>query len=168
MPVEFTARYFDANDPDDHLARRIAGAGTRPETAGESESSSPWVDPDYASIPADEDLPADEADRRLVWPGPAMIMPGDLLPDGQPPGYTWRENVPRICGRQPRSNAEAEAISWAYDRQQDALRKQAGLPRAEYGRTVLEDTPETIERIKQLHAEERARRRLRQGHRRAG
>lgn len=162
MPVEFTARYFDANDPDDHLARLVAG---RSDQASDAESL--WVEPDYASIPSDGELPLVEAEMRLVWPGPAMIMPAGLLPDGKPHSRDERDNASRICGEPVRSGVEADSVVRAYDRQQDALRARAGLPRPRRGRNGLEDLPETLRTIEQLHREERARRRQ-QGHRRAG
>ncbi len=162
MPVEFTARYFDANDPDDYLARLVAGRG---ETSDVAES--PWVEPDYASIPDDANVPLAEEDRELVWPGPAMIMPAGVLPDGKPYSRDDRDNASRICGEPVRSGAEADAVVRAYDRQQDALRQRGRIPLAHRGaRGKLEDTLETTELIKQLHAEEQARRQ--QGHRRAG
>lgn len=155
MPVEITERYFDPDDPNDALAQLVAGR-----RGGPAPAASPWVEPDYASIPSDADLPMDEAARTLVWPGPAMIMPAGLLPDGKPPSGSDFDNGERICGpgQRPRNNAEADAVWWAYRRQQNALRAQAGLPRAVRGPNGLEDTPATIEAIKRLHAEERARR----------
>jgi len=164
MPVEFTARYFDANDPDDHLARLVAG---RSDQAGDAES--PWVAPDYASIPSDADLPMSEEERCLVWPGPAMIMPAGLLPDGKPADGSDFDNGERIGGpgQRPRNNAEADAVWWAYRRQQNALRARAGLPRPRRGANGLEDLPETLRAIEQMHREEQGRRRQ-QGHRRAG
>ncbi|PXY16462.1 hypothetical protein BAY59_38550 (plasmid) [Prauserella coralliicola] len=159
MPVEITERYFDPDDPDDYLAQLAHGR------APDEEPESPWVEPDYASIPGDADIPMDEAERTLVWPGPAMIMPAGLLPDGKPPGRSDFDNGERIGGpgQRPRNNAEADAVWSAYMRQQRALRKRAGLPEPvrRPPRWKLEDTPETIEAIKQLHREERARRRHR-------
>lgn len=162
MPVEITERYMDPDDPDDYLAQLAAGRA-----APASPETSPWVEPDYASIPGDAEVPLNEEERRLVWPGPAMIMPGDLLPDGKPPGRSDVDNGERISGERPRNNAEADAVWWAYRRQQNALRARAGLPRPVRGPNGLEDAPETIEAIKQLHREERARRLQRQ-HGRAG
>ena len=158
MPVEVNARYFDPNDPDDYLARRFA-AGPSPAATAAVESVSPWVEPDYASIPSDGDLPWDAAERDLVWPGPAMIMPAGLLPDGRPYSRDERDNATRICGEVVTSGVEAEAVVRAYDRQQDALRSRAGLPWAVRGaRGKLEDTPETLRAIEQLHREELVRR----------
>jgi hypothetical protein len=160
MPVEITERFFDADDPDDYLARRFAPAGA------ESAPASRWVEPDYASIPNDADLPLDEDERRLVWPGPAVIMPAGLLPDGKPHGRNELDNAERICGERPRNGAEADAVVRAYKRQQRALRARAGLPRPEWGPSgKLEDTPDTLAAIERLHREERSRRAR---HRRAG
>ncbi len=158
MPVEITERYFDPDDPDDFLTQLAHGRSQPP-----AEPASPWVEPDYASIPGDGNLPLDETERTLVWPGPAMIMPAGLLPDGKPASYNERENASRICGENVRNGAEADAVVRAYDRQQNALRARAGLPQpiSRAPRWDLEDAPETIELIKRLHAEERARRRHR-------
>jgi hypothetical protein len=126
------------------------------------------VEPYYASIPTDGDLPREEAERNLVWPGPTMIMPDDLLPDGKPPSSSNFDNAERIrgFGRRPRNDAEADAVWWAYQRQQKALRARAGLPQPIRGPNGLKDTPETIEAIKKLHARERSWR-LRPGRHRA-
>jgi hypothetical protein len=122
---------------------------------------SPWAEPDYTSIPGDADLPMDKAELQLVWPGPALIMPAGLLPDGQPYSGDTRDNASRICGVEVRNSAEADAVVWAYWGQQNALRNQAGLPRPRRTapRFELEDLPETLKAIEQLHREERARRR---------
>jgi hypothetical protein len=117
-----------------------------------------WVEPDYASIPSDADLPWDAAERDLVWPGPVMIMPAGLLPDGKPYSRDERDNASRICGEVVTSGVEAEAVVRAYDRQQEALRDQAGLPQATRGANGLEDLPKTLRAIERLHREERARR----------
>ncbi|AEA28932.1 hypothetical protein Psed_6861 (plasmid) [Pseudonocardia dioxanivorans CB1190] len=161
MPVEISARYFDPNDPDDELARRFAAG--QPAAAGDLEAELPWVEPDYASIPSDADLPWDADERDLVWPGPAMIMPAGLLPDGRPYSRDERDNASRICGEVVTSGVEADAVVRAYDRQQKALRDRAGLPWAVRGANGLEDLPETLQAIAQLHREERVRRR--QAHR---
>lgn len=155
MPVEITERYFDPDDPDDRLAQLVAGQ--RPATTA---VDSPWVEPDYASIPGDADVPTNEAERILVWPGPAMIMPAGLLPDGEPHSHNERENASRICGQEVRNGVEADSVVRAYTRQQHALRERAGLPRPRRTgpRGQLEDLPETARTIEQLHREERARR----------
>jgi hypothetical protein len=160
MPVEFTARYFDANDPDDHLARLVAG---RSDQAGDAES--PWVEPDYNACPTWP--PTQEQEDALLWPGPPMIMPAGLLPDGTSRPRDSVETARRICGREIRPAAEAEAYFDAYTRQQHALRARAGLPRPRRGAKGLEDLPETLRAIEQMHREEQGRRRQ-QGHRRAG
>ena len=155
MPVEITERYFDPDDPDDYLAQLAHGRGS-----AAAETASPWVEPDYSNCPTWP--PTEEQEEALLWPGPPMIMPAGLLPDGTTRPRDSVETARRICGREIRPAAEAEAYFNAYDRQQDALRERAGLPQPVLGPNGLEDTPETIEAIKRLHAEERARR-----HRRA-
>ncbi|GAY10338.1 hypothetical protein [Pseudonocardia sp. N23] len=154
MPVDITPRYFDPNDPDDYLARQFAAQ--QPAPAAESEC--PWVEPDYASIPSDGELPWDQEARDLVWPGPAMIMPAGLLPDGKPYSRDERDNASRICGEVVTRGVEADAVVRAYQRQQHALRARAGLPRALRGENGLEDLPETLRTIEQMHRDERARR----------
>lgn len=149
MPVTVTERFGDPDDPDRVWARLSASV--------EAEESSPWVEPDYASIPADGDLPDGDA-LYLVWPGPALIMPAGLLPDGKPHSYNEFDNAERICGECPRTGAEADAVVWAYMGQQNALRDAAGLPRARRGQGKLEDTPETLAAIVRIHEQERARR----------
>jgi len=121
---------------------------------------SPWVEPDYTSIPGDANLPMDEAELQLVWPGPSMIMPAGLLPDGKPYRGDDRDNASRICGVEVRNSAEADAVVVAYRHQQHALRDQAGLPwpHRTAPRYKLEDLPETLRAIEQLHREERTRR----------
>jgi hypothetical protein len=150
MPVTITERFFDPDDPDrawDELS-----------TPEETQKPSLWVEPDYASIPHDKDLPANEDERRLVWPGPALIMPAGLLPDGKPHSYDERDNAERICGVRPRTGAEADVVVWAYMGQQNALREAAGLARARRAHGKLEDTPETLAAIVEIHEQERARR----------
>ncbi|MFI5614120.1 hypothetical protein [Amycolatopsis sp. NPDC051903] len=164
MPVETTERNFYPDDPEYFIARLA-----RDRAAALAEPASPWAEPYYAGIPADGDLPLDETERTLVWPGPAMIMPADLLPDGKPPSSSDFDNAERIrgLGRRPRDDAEADAVWRAYERQQNALRARAGLPQPVRGPHGPEDTPETVGAIKKLHAEERAWR-LRRGRHRAG
>ena len=156
-PVEVTERFFDPNDPNDPLGRLVAGRSGAVDSADVPE---PWVTPDYASIPGDADVPLDEDERTLVWPGPAMIMPAGLLPDGRPYEHDDRINASRICGERVTNSAEADATVRAFDRQQDALRRRAGLALARYGEShELEDLPATLEAIKQLHLAEWDRRR---------
>jgi hypothetical protein len=120
----------------------------------------PWVAPDYAGIPADGDLPHDRAERTLVWPGPALVMPAGLLPDGCPHGRNEEDNAERISGVRPRNFQDADACVIAYNRQQRALRRAAGLPAPTRvpPRFELTDTPETLAAIAEIHARERARR----------
>ena len=113
------------------------------------------------SIPAEADLPDDEAQRRLVWPGPAVLMPAGLLPDGQPHSASDLDNAERITGRRPRNTAEADGVVVAYFRQQSALRAAAGLGPARRDRSGhLVETPAALAAIRERHRQERARRRL--------
>lgn len=158
MPIEITPRYLDPDDPDDWLAQKLQ--------ADREGTESPWVEPDYRSIPADHELPLDEDQVALVWPGPALVMPAGLLPDGKPtdPRESEAEYAERITGKGPYTSREADVIWNAWMRQQRALRKQASLPRphrADDGK--LQDTPETLAAIAALHEAERERRRGRAG-----
>jgi hypothetical protein len=148
MPVEITERYMDPDDPDDFLARGRSAPAAVP--------ASLWVEPDFSTCPTWP--PTQEQEDALLWPGPPMIMPAGLLPDGTSRPRDSVETARRICGREIRPAAEAEAYFDAYERQQNALRARAGLPRPVRGPNGLEDAPATIEAIKQLHREERARR----------
>jgi hypothetical protein len=141
-----------------------SGAGSRrgaPAVTVSSEDSW-WVPPDYASIPADADLPGDETERRWVWPGPAMVMPAGLLPDGKPHSCDDRDNAERISGVRPRTMAEADACVLAYWRQQATLRAAAGLPpaRRDTSSGHWVEAPETVAAIRELHRQEHERRRM--------
>lgn len=155
MPLDITGRSFDPSDPDDRLAQLVDGRDTSQESADIVE---PWVAPDYASIPGDADVPLDEDERTLVWPGPPMIMPAGLLPDGRSYGRDERANASRICGEPVTSGVEADVTVRAYMRQQRALRLAAGLAIARRINGKLEDSPETLEAIRELHRAEQARR----------
>lgn len=142
-----------------HVASPRCLVGTAAVTVPGDDSS--WVEPDYMSIPAEVDLPDDEAQRRLVWPGPAVLMPAGLLPDGQPHSASDLDNAERIAGRRPRNTAEADGLVVAYFRQQSALRAAAGLAPARRDRSGhLVETPAALAAIRELHRQERARRRL--------
>ncbi|GAA4418390.1 hypothetical protein ACFQV2_23310 [Actinokineospora soli] len=65
-----------------------------------------------------------------------------LLPDGLPHSYSDMDNARQINGVTPRTEAEADAVVRAYNRQQNHLR----------------DLPETHQAIVELHEAERARR----------
>jgi len=133
--------------------------GTAAVTVPGDDSS--WVEPDYMSIPPDADVPDDEAQRRLVWPGPAMLMPAGLLPDGQPHSNSDMDNAERISGVRPRNAAEADACVVAYFRQQSALRAAAGLaPARRDGSGHWVEEPAAVAAIRELHRKERVRRRL--------
>ncbi|HEX6514910.1 MAG TPA: hypothetical protein VF049_05020 [Nocardioidaceae bacterium] len=165
MPIEITERFLDPDDPDDWLAQKLQ--------ADRDGGESPWVEPDYRSIPADHELPVtedgvtlDEERVELVWPGPALVMPAGLLPDGKPthPRESEAEYAERITGKGPYTSREADIIWRAYVRQQNALRKKAGLPRSHRGTDgKVQDTPETLAAIAALHEAERQRRRGRAG-----
>lgn len=156
MPIEITPRYFDPDDPDDWLAQKLQAASDATE--------SPWVEPDYRSIPADHELPLDQDEVELVWPGPALVMPAGLLPDGKPPRGSDIDNGERITGKRPTSGAAADVLWNAWVRQQNALRDKAGLPRPRRGADGEErDTPETLAAIAALHEAERERQRGRAG-----
>lgn len=132
--------------------------GTAAVTVPGDDSS--WVEPDYWNIPGDAEVPDGEAERRLVWPGPAMLMPAGLLPDGQPHSDSDMENAERISGVRPRNAAEAAACVLGYVRQQSALRAAAGLaPARRDGSGHWVEDPSTVAAIRELHRRERARRR---------
>lgn len=133
--------------------------GTAAVTVPGADSS--WVEPDYLGIPSDADRPADEAELRLIWPGPAMLMPAGLLPDGRPQSSNEADNAERVTGVRPRNAAEADAYVLAYLRQQSALRAAAGLaPAQRDGTDRWAEEPYAMAAIRELHRQERARRRL--------
>ncbi|MEU7480583.1 hypothetical protein AB0A63_31710 [Lentzea sp. NPDC042327] len=112
--------------------------------------------PAYDTIARDEELSGDGPWRN--WPGPPMIMPAGLLPDGTRFGGNEMENARRICGQRVKSLAEAEATVSAYFVQQRRLRREAGLTQARRTSDGVVDTPETAAAILALHAAETARR----------
>lgn len=118
----------------------------------------PLVSPDYASIPDDAHIPEDPDERRLVWPGPALVMPAGLLPDGKPYGPDEMENASRIEGKPVRHPDHADASVRAYMKQQNRLRKLHGIPRAVRDENGLHDPPGALEQILRLHELERQRR----------
>ncbi|HEY0689410.1 MAG TPA: hypothetical protein VGD71_10240 [Kribbella sp.] len=119
----------------------------------------PWVKPDYSTIAAEADLAGSSPFRD--WPGPPLVMPAGLLPDGKPPGSNEMDNSLRIEGVRPRSEAEANACVWAYWGQQNLLRDELGLPHPTRRAPSYkqQDTPETLAAIAELHQQERERRR---------
>jgi hypothetical protein len=160
MPVTFSEHAYDPDDPDGPF-RRLAGGGAGT-PAAVVDAESPWVEPDYSTIPDDAHLPADEDERYLVWPGPQMVMPGNMLPDGSAPTRNLIENAYRIQHIRYTRDDDADSIIWAYWRQQNELRARLGLPRPRRefrdGKAQVVDTPETFKRIRELHAAERRRR----------
>ncbi|MFE2754003.1 hypothetical protein ACFXGA_18595 [Actinosynnema sp. NPDC059335] len=152
MPLDFTTRGFDPQDPDGplrHLSRSDA-------TRTPMDEDAPWVEPDYTTVAREADLVGGGPFRD--WPGPPMIMPAGLLPDGRPWGNSDMDNAERIEGVRPRNPAEAEGCVIAYNRQQRLLREEAGIDPAFRVRGVLKDTPAAYEAIVQLHLAERERR----------
>jgi hypothetical protein len=152
VSLEFTARGVDPRDPDGPL-RRLSTPDAGPDTAVED---SLWVEPDYSTVADEADLVGGSPFRN--WPGPPIIMPAGLLPDGKPFGRDERENSFRIEGVRPRNGAEAEACVIAYNRQQDLLREEAGIDLAFRTRAGLQDTPSAYEAIVEIHRRERERR----------
>ncbi|MFD8497965.1 hypothetical protein [Amycolatopsis sp. NPDC059657] len=159
MPVTFSERAFDPNDGPWARRSTVDAANT---AAADVDADSPWVTPDYSTIPDDAHLPRDLDERYLVWPGPTMIMPGNLLPDGTLPTRDLIENAWRIQHVRYVRTDDADYICDEYRVQQRHLRDCAGLPLAGRkrvdGRMQVVDDPDTVERIKALHAEERRRR----------
>jgi len=160
MPVTFSEHAFDPDDPDGPFRRLATPAGASPSAAVDVES--PWVEPDYSAIPDDAHIPSDEDERYLVWPGPPMVMPGDLLPDGTAPTRDLIENAYRIQHVRYARDDDADYIYGEYRRQQHHLRTRLGIPLAgrewRDGKAQVIDPPGALERIKELHAAERRRR----------
>jgi hypothetical protein len=71
-----------------------------------------WVEPDYTTIANEATLAGGSPYRD--WPGPPLVMPGELLPDGKPMGSNEMENARRIAGVKPRTDQEADAYVVAY------------------------------------------------------
>ncbi|MFC9250615.1 hypothetical protein [Amycolatopsis thailandensis] len=153
MPVTFSERPFDPEDPMGSFRDRSMA-----EAAVDVEDSL-WVEPDYSMIPGDADVPSDDDERYEVWPGPAMVMPNGLLPDGTAPTRDIIENAYRIQRVRYADQDDADVIIGEYWRQQGRLRDCLGLPRARRDATGKpRDTPETLQRIVELHEAERRRR----------
>lgn len=157
MPLDITAGSFGGHTTGGQPPTDQA-------TGSGAELDARWVAPDYASIPGDDTvMPGGYEGWTLVWPGPALIMPAGLLPDGLPHGPSDMGNAERIRGLRPRHFVEADEWVIAYVRQQNALRRAAGLPLPTRQAPTfnLIDTPETLAAIAAIHAAERARRRER-------
>lgn len=156
MPLTMTERYGDPDDPNEPY-RRLS----MPESTAIAPSPYPWlVEPDYQAIPGDADLP-DGDELYLVWPGPALVLPAGILPDGHPYGRDELDNAERIQGVRPSNAVEADAVVRAFMRQQRTLRRQLGLPRAQRvpPHYQQQDTADTLRLIEQLHRREAERRR---------
>jgi hypothetical protein len=156
MPITITEHGFNPDEPDRPF-RRFAAADSTGMPASELEEPSPWVEPDYTTVAKDAEL--EGGGPFYNWPGPPVVMPAGLLPDGKPWGGDDMENSFRIEGVRPRNSAEADACVRAYLRQQDLLRNQAGIELEFRVRGGLRDTPEAYAAIIEVHRRERARRR---------
>jgi hypothetical protein len=161
MPITITEHGLNPDEPDKPLQRlNVLSAGSAPTAL---EEPSPWVEPDYTAVAKESELSGTGPFHN--WPGPPLVMPAGLLPDGKPWGGDDLDNSYRIEGVRPRNSVEADGCVQAYQRQQDLLRKELGLPRPRRLPPTFksQDTPETLAVIAEVHRRERARR-----HRMAG
>lgn len=161
MPITITEHGFNPDDPDGPLRRLSTPDSSGPvDPAGDVLAEpSPWVEPDYSTVAHEAELSGRGPFRN--WPGPPIVMPAGLLPDGKPYGRDDMDNSARIEGVRPRNAIEADACVQAYVRQQDLLRKELGLPLPKRLPPTFksQDTPETLAEIAAIHRRERERRR---------
>jgi hypothetical protein len=155
MPLTIRGHHVDPGDPNEPLRRFSAGDAS---TAGLAEPS-PWVEPDYTTVARDDEMDGPGPYRN--WPGPPLVMPAGLLPDGKPFGHDEMDNAARIEGVRPRTEAEADACVRAYMAQQRRLRREAGIAPGFRDAAGVHDTPEALAAIIELHRQERDRRRRR-------
>lgn len=153
MALTISEHTVDPDDPDGPLRRLRTPAAAD----GGLVDESPWVEPDYTTVAKDHELEGPGPFRN--WPGPPIIMPAGLLPDGKPWGRDEMRNSFRIEGVWPRNEVEADACVQAYNRQQRFLRKEAGIERPYRDRTGLHDAPEAHTAIVEIHRREKERRR---------
>lgn len=113
------------------------------------DGSSSWAAPDYSTIRPDADMVGGE--DYPDWPGPPLVMPAGLLPDGLPYSNDDRDNATRICGVPVRSEVEADNVILAYWAQQAGLRDDAGIDPAYRDDQGLQDTPAARAAIIALH-----------------
>lgn len=153
-----TTRQGDTARPHRLLTSADAVAGI---PAQQHVDALPWVEPDYSTIAAEADLVGDSPFRD--WPGPPMVMPAGLLPDGLPRTGDDMDNATRIQGVRPRNEVEAEGCVIAYGQQQNLLRDELGLPRPTRRPPTykVQDTAETLAAIEAIHQAEKQRRNTR-------
>ncbi|MDN5854039.1 MAG: hypothetical protein L0K86_14565 [Actinomycetia bacterium] len=133
--------------------------GTAAVTVPGDESS--WVEPDYLAVLSAADVAESPEELIQLEPGPPMLMPADLLPDGRPWAGDMFDVAERITGVRPRNTGDAETVVRRYWVQQTALREAAGIPqpRQDSSGRYVED-PQSLAAIRELHRRERQRRRL--------
>ncbi len=85
--MEFIAHGIDPQDPERPL-RRLSTPNAGPDSTAKE---SLWVEPDYNTV-ANEIHPVGGSPFR-DWPGPPIVMPAGLLPDGRPFGRDERKLV---------------------------------------------------------------------------